>query len=82
MTFGHDEIDNQYTKACIQFSSDGKAGEITFQLRYYGTQFNQNIKFLFYSWVVRGKENTNLNHNIFDLSNADDNHEILSILKI
>lgn len=77
ITFGHDKIDNQYTKAYIQFTSDGQLGEITFQIRYYGVEFDKNIRFLLYSRVIKGKENTDFNHNIFNISDVDDNHEIL-----
>ena len=77
ITFGHDKIDNQHTKAYIQFTSDGQLGEITFQIRYYGVEFDKNIRFLLYSRVIKGKENTDFNHNIFDISDVDDNHKIL-----
>lgn len=76
ITFGHDKINNQYTKAYIQFTSDGQLDEITFQIRYYGVEFD-NIRFLLYSRVIKGKENIDFNHNILNISDVDDNHEIL-----
>ena len=79
-TFDSDKIDSQYTKSIIQFTTDGVAGVddgIKFQIRYYGSQYNKNLKFLFYSRVIKGKQSTSFNHNIFNLSDVDDNHEIL-----
>lgn len=35
LTFVHSYRDNKYTKAIIQFSSNGGPGKITFQMRYY-----------------------------------------------
>ena len=60
----------------IQFTSDGGAGEITFQIRYYGSHYNKNVRFLFYSRVIKGKQSTSFNHTIFNVSD-DDNHKIL-----
>ena len=79
-TFDSDKIDSQYTKSIIQFTTDGGAGVddgIKFQIRYYGSQYNKNLKFLFYSRVIKGKQSTSFNHNIFNVSDVDDNHEIL-----
>ena len=79
-TFDSDKIDSQYTKSIIQFTTDGGAGVddgIKFQIRYYGSQYNKNLKFLFYSRVIKGKQSTNFNHNIFNVSDVDDNHKIL-----
>ena len=50
---------------------------IKFQIRYFGSQYNKNIKFLFYSRVIKGTQSTGFNHNIFNVSDVDDNHEIL-----
>ena len=79
-TFDSDKIDSQYTKSIIQFTTDGVAGVddgIKFQIRYYGSQYNKNLKFLFYSRVIKGKQSTSFNHNIFNVSDVDDNHKIL-----
>ena len=75
--FDSDKIDNQFTRSFIQFTSDGQPGEITFQIRYYGSQYDKHIRFLFYSRVIKGKEGTNFNHNIFNVSDVQDNHVIL-----
>ena len=48
ITFSHQKINNQYTKAYIQFSFDGQPGEITLEMRYYGSRFN---KFLFFVFI-------------------------------
>ena len=77
ITFSHQRIDNSYTKAYIQFSSDGQAGQIIFQIRYYGSQYDKNIRFIFHARVISGKQWTSFNHNIFNVSDVDDNHEIL-----
>ena len=63
-TFDSDKIDSQYTKSIIQFTTDGGAGV-------------DDGKFLFYSRVIKGKQSTSFNHNIFNVSDVDDNHEIL-----
>ena len=76
-TFGHNRIDNKYSKAYIQLSSDGQPGEITFEMRYYGSQYNQNARFMCFSRVVSGKETTHFNHDIFDQAEVNDNHTIL-----
>ena len=77
ITFNHIRVSGQYSKAFIQVTSDGQPGEITFEMRYYGTQFNQNIKFFFYSRVIWGREDVHFNHAIFDLSESSDNQNIL-----
>ena len=33
ITFSHQRVSGQYTKAFIQFTSDGQPGEITFEMR-------------------------------------------------
>ena len=69
-----------YTKSVIQFTSDGGAGiddGITFQIRYYGSHYNKNVRFLFYSRVIKGKQSTSFDHTIFNVSDVDDNHKIL-----
>ena len=71
ITFSHD-YNGQYTKAFIEFSSNGQPGEITFQIRYYGSKYNNNrLVFNFYSRVIAGKQNTNFNHNLLSVSSAD-----------
>ena len=79
-TFDSDKINSQYTKSIIQFTTDGGAGVddgIKFQIKYFGSQYNKNIKFLFYSRVIKGTQSTSFNHNIFNVSDVDDNHKIL-----
>ena len=50
---------------------------IKFQIKYFGSQYNKNIRFLFYSRVVEGKQSTSFDHTIFNVSDVQDNHEIL-----
>ena len=79
-TFNSNKINGQYTRSIIQFTTDGEAGAddgIKFQIKYFGSQYNKNIKFLFYSRVIKGSQSTSFNHDIFNVSNVDDNHEIL-----
>ena len=76
-TFDSDKISDQYAKSVIQFTSDGGAGEITFQIRYFGSQYDKNIRFLFYSRVIQGKQATSFDHTICNVSEVDDNHKIL-----
>ena len=66
-----------FTKAYIQFSSDGQPGDMTFQMRYYGSRFNRLILFRFYSPVIAGKQNTHFNHDILRVTSEDDNREVL-----
>ncbi|CAH3150419.1 unnamed protein product, partial [Pocillopora meandrina] len=80
ITFDSDKINSQYTKSIIQFTTDGRAGVndgIKLQLKYFGSQYNKNIRFLFYSRVVKGKQSTSFNHIIFNVSDVVDNHTIL-----
>ena len=79
-TFNSNKINGQYTRSMIQFTTDGVAGVddgIKFQIKYFGSQYNKNIKFLFYSRVIKGSQSTSFNHAIFNVSDVDDNHEIL-----
>ena len=46
-------------------------------LKYFGSQYNKNIKFLFYSRVVKGKQSTSFDHTIFNVNDVVDNHTIL-----
>ena len=79
-TFNSNKINGQYTRSMIQFTTDGGAGVddgIKFQIKYFGSQYNKNIKFLFYSRVIKGSQSTSFDHAIFNVSDVDDNHEIL-----
>ena len=76
ITFSHD-YNGQYTKAFIQFSSNGQPGEITFQIRYYGSRFRNFLLFLFYSRVIAGKQNTHFNHNLLSVKSTDYSGTIL-----
>ena len=79
-TFNSNKINGQYTRSMIQFTTDGGAGVddgIKFQIKYFGSQYNNNIKFLFYSRVIRGSQSTSFDHAIFNVSDVQDNHTIL-----
>ena len=79
-TFNSNKINGQYTRSMIQFTTDGGAGVddgIKFQIKYFGSQYNNNIKFLFYSRVIKGSQSTSFNHSIFNVSDVQDNHTIL-----
>ena len=79
-TFNSNKINGQYTRSIIQFTTDGEAGAddgIKFQIKYFGSQYNKNIKLLFYSRVIKGSQSTSFNHTIFNVSDVQDNHTIL-----
>ena len=79
-TFDSDKIDSQYTKSIIQFTTDGGAGVddgIKFQIKYFGSQYNKNVRFLFYSRVIKGKQSTSFDNTIFNVRDVQDNHKIL-----
>ena len=79
-TFDSDKIDSQYIKSIIQFTTDGGAGVddgIKFQIKYFGSHYNKNVRFLFYSKVIKGKQSTSFDHTIFNVIDAKDNHMIL-----
>ena len=79
-TFNSNKINGQYTRSMIQFTTDGVAGVddgIKFQIKYFGSQYNNNIKFLFYSRVIKGSQSTSFDHAIFNVSDFQDNHTIL-----
>ena len=80
ITFDSDKIDSQYTKSIIQFTTDGGAGVddgIKFQKKYFGSEYNKNVRFLFYSRVIKGKQSTSFDHTIFNVRDVQDNHKIL-----
>jgi len=77
ITFSHD-YQTTHSKAFIQFTSNGQPGEITFQFRFYGPEYNQpNLTFLFYSRVVSGKVGTAFDHRIFDVDQVHLKDQIL-----
>ena len=79
-TFDNDKIDSQYTKSIIQFTTDGGArvdDGIKFQIKYFGSHYNKNLRFLFYSRVIKGKQSTSFDHTIFNVIDVQDNHTIL-----
>ena len=76
ITFSHD-YQTTHSKAFIQFTSNGQVGEITFQIRYYGSSYNNaNLNF-FYSRVVAGKVGTAFNHALFDVNDVQLANQIL-----
>ena len=63
-----DDYQTTHTKAFMQFSSNGQAGDITFQIRYYGSSYDySSLRFLFYSRVIAGRVGTSFDHTIFDV---------------
>ena len=66
------------SKAVIQFTSNGKAGEITFQIRYYGSSHtNLALNFFFFSRVITGRHNTAFDHALFDVDDVQSTNQIL-----
>ena len=77
ITFSHD-YQTTHSKAYIQFNSNGQAGEITFQIRYYGSSYNNStLNFLFFSRVILGKIGTYFNHALFDVDDVQLKNQIL-----
>ena len=77
ITFSHD-YQTTHSKAFIQFTSNGQAGEITFQIRYYGSSYNNStLNFLFFSRVLAGRQGTAFNHALFDVDDVQLENQIL-----
>ena len=77
ITFSHD-YQTTYSKSYIQFTTNGNARDITFEIRYYGSSYNNsNLHFLFYSRVVAGRIGYAFNHKIFDIDDVQLNNQIL-----
>ena len=76
INFSHD-YQTTHSKAYIQFTSNGQAGEITFEIRYYGSSYNQNLKFLFFSRVISGRQNNPFNHALFNVNSVQYQNQIL-----
>ena len=77
ITFSHD-YQTTHSKAFIQFTSNGQAGEITFQIRYYGSSYNNpTLNFLFFSRVLAGRQGTAFDHALFDVDDVQLTNQIL-----
>ena len=77
ITFSHD-YQTTHSKVYIQFTSNGQVGEITFQIRYYGSSYNNStLNFLFNSRVIAGKQGTAFNHALFDVDDVQLKYQIL-----
>ena len=77
ITFSHD-YQTTHSKVVIQFTSIGKAGEITFQIRYYGSNYtNLALNFFFFSRVLSGKHSTSFDDALFDVDDVQLTNQIL-----
>ena len=77
ITFSHD-YQTTHSKAFIQFNSNGQAGEITFQIRYYGSSYNNStLNFLFFSRVILGKIGTYFDDALLDVDDVQYKNQIL-----
>ena len=77
ITFSHD-YQTTHSKAVIQFTSNGKAGEITFQIRYYGSNYtNLALSFFFFSRVLSGKHSTSFDDALFEVDDVQLTNQIL-----
>ena len=77
ITFSHD-YQTTHSKAFIQFTSNGQAGEITFQIRYYGPSYNNStLNFLFFSRVLAGRVGTAFDDALFDVDDVQLTNQIL-----
>ena len=77
ITFSHD-YQTTHSKAVIQFTSNGQAGEITFQIRYYGSNYtNLALNFFFFSRVIARRQGTAFDHALFDVDDVQLTNQIL-----
>ena len=77
ITLSHD-YQTTHSKECIQFTSNGQPGEITFQFRFYGSAYNNpSLSFLFYSRVVSDKVAYAFDQKIFDVDDVQLKDQIL-----
>ena len=77
ITFSYD-YQTTHSKDFSQFKSDGQPGRIDFQMRYYGSSYNNpSLNFLFYSRVVAGKQGTAFNHALFDVDDVQYKNQII-----
>ena len=77
ITFSHD-YQTTHSKAFIQYHSNGQPGEITFQIRYYGSSYNNStLNFLFFSRVILGKIGTYFDHALLDVDDVQYKNQIL-----
>ena len=77
ITFDHD-YQATHSKKFLQFTSNGQPGEITFQFRFYGSEYNNaGLSFLFYSRVFSGKVGYAFDHRIFDVDDVQLKDQIL-----
>ena len=76
INFSHD-YQTTHSKAYIQFTSNGQAGEITFEIKYYGSSYNQDLKFLFFSRVISGRQNNTFNHALFNVNSVQYQNQIM-----
>ena len=77
ITFSHD-YQTTHSKAVIQFTSNGQAGEITFQIRYYGSSYtNLALNFFFFPRVLAGRQGPAFDHALFDVDDVQFQNQIL-----
>ena len=77
ITFSHD-YQTTHSKTFIQFTSNGQAGRITFQIRYYGSSYNNStLNFLFFSRVLAGRQGPAFDHALFDVDDVQFQNQIL-----
>ena len=77
LNFNHD-YQTTHSKAIIKFTTDGQSAEINFEIRYYGSSFNNsNLNMLFFSRVVKGSVGDNFNHDIFNVNDVQLQNQIL-----
>ena len=77
LNFNHD-YQTTHSKSIIKFTTDGQSAEINFEIRYYGSSFNNsNLNMLFFSRVVKGSVGDNFNHDIFNVNDVQLQNQIL-----
>ena len=77
LNFNHD-YQTTHSKSIIKFTTDGQSAEINFEIRYYGSSFNNsNLNMLFFSRVVKGSVGDNFNRDIFNVNDVQLQNQIL-----
>jgi len=76
--YGHGGYQTTHSKSFIYFKSNGQPGLINFQIRYYGSSYNNSgVKFLFFARVLAGRQLVAFNHALFDVNEVQLKDHIL-----
>jgi len=77
ITFSHD-YQTTHSKVFIYFKTNGQPRRINFQIRHYGSNYdNPGLNFLFYSRVLAGRVGYAFDHRLFDVDDIQMKDQIL-----